>query len=376
MINSVNSVVAPILALANARLQTESRLLLEASVLPARLPPLKPGEEVVAQVADRLDGQRFVAVIKDSLFTLDMPASASLKSSTLTLRVASTTPLTFSLVAEAEQPPPPGQGLTSVTLSPASRYLTELLSASRDTPLPPGTQPGTKPATGNASAPLMLLAAGAGNTPPAQLAEALKNLVSRSGLFYESHLKAWLEGKLPLTALRAEPQARLMPSTPAGLQKFSFPTLFSEPSVADTPGTLRPASETVRAAANEMGQLVQRQLDTLEQNTLTVAMQPWPGAAAALSITQQQVDEREANGQQGEAGERSWQTQLALQLPKLGGINANLTLSGGALQLRFHANDPNTVALIREHQDRLQSSLAAAGLSLSLMTVNDEHKPG
>jgi len=376
MINPVNPVLSPVLALANTRLQTESRLLLEASVLPARLPPLKPGEEVVAQVAERLDGQRFVAVIKDSLFTLDLPARASLKSDTLTLRVASTTPvLTFALVDTAESEALPGKGLTAVTLSPASRYLTELLTASRDPQ--PQLRSGSQPATGNASAPLMLLAAGAESHSPAQLAEALKNLVGRSGLFYESHLKAWMEGKLPLSSLRAEPQARLMPSSPSGLQKFSFPSLFTEPEVVDTPGTLRPASDTVRAAASEMGQLVQRQLDTLEQHTVTLALQPWPGAAAALSIAEQRVEEREANGQQGgEPTERSWQTQLALQLPKLGGINANLTLSGGALQLRFHADDSTTAALIREHQERLQSSLAAAGLSLSLMTVNDEHKPG
>ncbi|MDN0082642.1 flagellar hook-length control protein FliK [Crenobacter sp. SG2305] len=375
MINPVNPVLSPVLALANTRLQTEGRLLLEASVLPARLPPLKPGEEVVAQVAERLDGQRFVAVIKDSLFTLDLPARATLKSDMLTLRVAGTSPLTFALVGAAEPEALPGKGLTAVTLSPASRYLTELLTASRD-PLPQ-LRPGSQAATGNASAPLMLLAAGAETHSPVQLAEALKNLVSRSGLFYESHLKSWLEGKLPLSSLRAEPQARLMPSSPSGLQKFSFPSLFAEPEVVDTPGTLRPASDTVRAAANEMGQLVQRQLDTLEQHTLTLALQPWPGAAAALSIAEQRVEEREANGQQGgEPAERSWQTQLALQLPKLGGINANLTLGGGTLQLRFHADDPTTVALIREHQERLQSSLAAAGLSLSLMTVNDEHKPG
>ncbi len=43
----------------------------------------------------------------------------------------------------------------------------------------------------------------------AQLAGALEQSVKSSGLFYESHLAAWVQGQLPTLALLSEPQGRL-----------------------------------------------------------------------------------------------------------------------------------------------------------------------
>jgi hypothetical protein len=61
-------------------------------------------------------------------------------------------------------------------------------------------------------------------TASAGLAQALADGVRNSGLFYESHLAAWVQGDLPAQALLQEPQGRLsalaqagagMPQTPA-----------------------------------------------------------------------------------------------------------------------------------------------------------------
>lgn len=52
----------------------------------------------------------------------------------------------------------------------------------------------------------------------ARLATLLRASIETSGLFYESHLKRWRGGSLPLERLRAEPQMRFAPTTttPAG----------------------------------------------------------------------------------------------------------------------------------------------------------------
>ncbi|MEL5850129.1 MAG: hypothetical protein U7M05_12340, partial [Candidatus Igneacidithiobacillus chanchocoensis] len=51
--------------------------------------------------------------------------------------------------------------------------------------------------------------------PPSEsapLAQMLQQSITQSGLFYESHLAAWVQGKLSLQSLRAEPQnAFLLP---------------------------------------------------------------------------------------------------------------------------------------------------------------------
>lgn len=48
--------------------------------------------------------------------------------------------------------------------------------------------------------------------PARQLAESLRASIRESGLFYESHLKAWYRGRLPPEALAREPQMRLQPN--------------------------------------------------------------------------------------------------------------------------------------------------------------------
>ncbi|SMF40138.1 flagellar hook-length control protein FliK [Pseudogulbenkiania subflava] len=310
------------------------RLLLEAAVLPAKVPPLILGEQVSARVAERLDNGQFAALIKNGLFTLNLPKGMQLAGDTLTLRVTSLAPqLTFALVdqtADAEVQ----DGSVDVSLSPASRYLTDLLHSGKSVPAQPG------------------LRLDASNQDTAVLAEALKKGADKSGLFYESHVKAWVDGRLPLESLKDEPQARLGQS----LETIQGPS----------------STAHGKAAQAELGNLVQRQLDTLENRQLQLEGWAWPGQPIQLMVEQEKTAERQASG--AEEGP-VWSTRLALDLPMLGGLSARIRIVGGAVQVSFATEEAATEQLIRDHAGRLESGLGTAGLNLATLSVSHDEAP-
>jgi hypothetical protein len=306
------------------------RLLLEAAVLPAKVPPLIIGEQVSARVAERLDNGQFAALIKNGLFTLNLPKGMQLSGDELTLRVTSLAPkLTFALVDPAADSAV-ADGSVDVSLSPASRYLTELLHSGKSAT----TQAG--------------LRLDASRQDPADLAEALKQGADKSGLFYESHVKAWVDGRLPLESLKDEPQARLGQSLD--------PT-------QDIP------SAHGKAAQAELGNLVQRQLDTLENRQIQLQGWAWPGQPMQLTVEQEKTTERQASGSEELA---VWATRLALELPVLGGLSARIRIVGGAVQVSFATEEAATEQLIRAHAGQLESGLGSAGLNLATLSVGHD----
>jgi hypothetical protein len=361
------------------------RALLDATVLPPRIPPLVLGEMVNARVAEQLGDNQVAVLIKSALFTLTLPPGLQLKSDNLSLRVTSLKPgLTFAL-SESDQPGEHADASVDVTLSPASRYLTRLLSSARqDDAGGAGSQSGKsgvdshsaldsaerlsgKETVGSgglkaydnsgsaggrallatldshASSPLTLDAM---QQPPGQLAEALKHGVEHSGLFYESHLKAWEQGKLPLADLLHEPQAKIGQALLQGAE-----------------------SGGAHAVTADLGTLVQRQLNTLETQQLPLQGVAWPGQPVQMLIEQEKTDERQARGEQDTT---AWSTSLALNLPVLGGVSARLRMVGQAVQVSFVTEESATRELIQRHVQRLDDGLAAAGLSLANLSVKQE----
>jgi hypothetical protein len=372
------------------RLLTEGdRALLDATVLPGRLPNLVVGEEVTARIAEQLSDSQVAVLIKNALFTLTLPAGLQPKGDTLNLRVVSLKPgLSFALTDSEGGGEEGKDASVQVDLSPASRYLTRLLSAanpdqSDDTatgaggkspsglPGADGKTPTVPTAPGDATAQNALeralagsgsgqagklltgtgdaqaaktLALDAGGSQPAQVAEQLKQSVEKSGLFYESHLKAWDQGQLPLERLQGEPQAKvgqlLGQDTPQG-----------------------------RAAVPELGNLVQRQLSTFENQQVPLQGFAWPGQPMQMLIEQEKTDERDAHG---DAETQSWTTHLALNLPVLGGVSARVRMVGKAVQLSFLTEEGSAGDLIRNNSQKLEDGLAAAGLSLATLSVKHE----
>lgn len=105
------------------------------------------------------------------------------------------------------------------TLSPAARSIASALAGTWSAPGVPATILGKLP----------LVATG---TPdPARLQQGLQEALGKSGLFYESHVAEWAEGKRPLLELMREPQNQRQ-QPPAGPQTSAYSTFSTGAAVA------------------------------------------------------------------------------------------------------------------------------------------------
>ena len=204
-------------------------------------------------------------------------------------------------------------------LSPAARLLSQVLQS--------GAQGPAAPIAG--TAPL----APQGAPDPAQLAAQLRSVIAKSGLFYESHVAEWAEGKRPLADLMAEPQAQKAPGTP--------PT---------EPGT---------------AQLINRQLAAHESGHLAWQGQLGPGQPFQWDITRE--DGEGARPQQDEGP--GWQSSLRLRFAALGDVEARLSLRGNRLHVDLRAGG-DAAGLLRAGAPRLEDALAAAGSALAALRIH------
>ncbi|MFC3625582.1 flagellar hook-length control protein FliK [Vogesella amnigena] len=305
-----------------------------------KLPAFQAGEWLHARVAERLPDGSAVVLAKNAAFHLQAPpGSGALNADPLLLRVRSTEPQLSFVQVTLEQDPDLAKS-APVSLSDATRYLNGLLQAANQHG---GRLSATAAALANAYDSGSLGVA-AGNKallndpamPGDSHSDSLRQTVEKSGLFYESHQKAWVDGRLSLEDLRQEPQARL------------------------------------GEAANrqgEMGQLVQRQLETLEQRQFVYNGLAWPGQQVQWQIQADESQEREGDGKEEM---RAWHTQLNLQLPQLGGLAARLRMVGNQVQLVFATDSDEAGALIESHRLQLAGAMEAAGLSLASLLVKHE----
>jgi hypothetical protein len=236
-----------------------------------------------------------------------------------------------------------GPGSATVKLSEAAAYITELLRL-----LPAA---GSEPDSSSVAAPT----ANAWLRDPAasasERAASLADVVKHSGLFYESHLRAWAEGRMPIDRLAHEPQARAAEA-------------------------LRDASPTEREAANtELARVLQRQLDVLDGRPLRFDGHAWPGQPMQWRV-QRDADEaghdrareHDPDDVDGAAG---WTTHLQLSLPRLGAFGAQLRLRGSQVTLAVSLDNDAGAALLDAHRDRLANALQAVGLTLASL----KHRP-
>lgn len=166
---------------------------------------LVPGQRIMAEIQALLPNGTYRAVVGQRDITLALPFSAK-PGDTLELEVTeSDGQLTLAFVAnrspgnKAAAAPPES---VSTSLSTAGKVIGNLL-----TPLESeGKQ--AAPAALNRNQPLVeVMPKGA-----ADLAPALKQALTQSGIFYEAHQARWATGQLPTAALLQEPQGKLSPA--------------------------------------------------------------------------------------------------------------------------------------------------------------------
>ncbi|WP_042269064.1 flagellar hook-length control protein FliK [Paraburkholderia heleia] len=265
--------------------------------------------------------------------------------------------------------------------------------------------------------------------PVAALAASLAQTVSTSGLFYEAHLAQWLRGLLSPAELADEPQNRLLGAhsqlpldwSPADdVDDVQWIETFS-----DAPGAARGEAGNARNTANAINAalarafsgladlhdeaaasqaearatladtllpamheaaaqaagptvhpavipLVRQQLDLLATGEFRWNGEAWPGVRVDWSIQQDDYDARDPHPGAGgaDADDIPWRTRLTLALPKLGTVDAELTLTGSTLAVRVQANAGGAARLTAQSES-LRGRLEALGLTLAGLSIRE-----
>ena len=296
------------------------------------------GRTVAAMVVTRADDQHGIVSIEGR--NVPVIAQLPVAGETLTLRFAAAAPapgsgpaLPVAAMAGAVAPP--------VTVGALAQALSEMARLPV-TPVPLGAIP-------------------AAIDHPQAWADALAGVLRDSGVFYESHVARWSLGQYPLSVLRREPQAMqsLSRAIGDGVQAIAGA---SAAAVGES-ASARAIPEVIPEA---MRGIVREQLDMLENRSLTVAIDAWPGQSVRLTIH----DDGDA-APATDAPARAWTTTIKLDLPRLGTLHARLALRGDHLTLAVIAN-PASAARLDESATGFSAALANAGITLAGVRIDHD----
>lgn len=324
-------------------LQLDRTQILASATQDAKLPQVQIGQKVAAKVEAQLPNGNFKVSIDKQPLEMALPQSAK-QGDTLSLVLVSREPrLTF----ELKQPQTPSQTEQS-QLSQTGRLVSQLLPdpSKQTAPLA-----GTKPVLPSPP------------QEPGQLAQALQNTLSKSGLFYESHQAQWVMGERPLEQLLQEPQNAQAPLPTTHEIKLQG-QIAQQASAHASKGSTDAVELKIK---DSVLPVVKQQIQTLESQQFNWSGQIWPGQNMEWQIRED--DDQHHEGSQEEAQQRAWYSRLRLELPKLGHIDANLRLSAVGVQIAFQVAKPETESSLKNQLNSLQDSLQAGGVQLVSMTV-------
>ena len=339
MLNRLSDIVR-LRTFADSQVTPVSRVNLET------LADLAPGDYVRGLVeAARPDGT-FRVAIRNQTFLLRLPFQAR-PGDALQLSVVAREPqIKFALVPEPDIPDLPA------SLSETARFITALLDESEKMPLTSVVRGG---------APLLTVLP-ADNR---EIAAVLRDALAHSGMFYEAHQAQWIAGERTIAALMREPQARLAP-----LRHRSLPALADHGDNADTLADIVPEDLPQLPhlpVHRDALAMIKQQLDTLESRTLAWHGMIWPGQPLDWEVSETPPEAPRS------AGAPAWRTRLRLELPRLGKLEAILTVAGRGVTVAVHAADAGTQTALAVARATLQQSLRDAGITpLSVTVGRDE----
>lgn len=367
------------------RMQTEASLqpIAPVSEIPADLVELRPGQAFSARIQEVLPENTYKALVAGRSLTLALPQGAK-AGDTLELVMVDRTP--HLIVAQLASRGGPGDAAAGANyqftnLSPTAQLIGALLA--RDGASPP-------PAELNRGQALLATASADPAKMAAELAPQLAKAVSQSGLFYESHQVQWVSGQRPLLDLLAEPQAKHapaeIPSAPgrepaerAAVAAGGRPAEFSGPMVllqnlfgADEtrpqPATQAATPNPAAAIPEDLRPLVQQQLDAAATQRLSWHGEVWPGQEMNWQI---EPDEQRGGDAQAD-GEKGWITSLRLTTPRLGEIDARLSLTPQGVRITIATPVGASAADLLDAAPALEKSMAAAGVPLLALQVKHD----
>ncbi|MEQ1663006.1 MAG: flagellar hook-length control protein FliK [Thiobacillus sp.] len=224
------------------------------------------------------------------------------------------------------------------------------------------------------------------SSPPhasTELALALRTALTRSGLFYESHLADWSLGLDPLEGLMQEPQNRVSVRDPAATP--TAPAISATPVRHDASGgVVSPASAVAISTATTAGHpsdstippalhsLVSNQLQLLESPTLLWRGDIWPGQAMTWALQHHTLDEDRADVEAA-PDTPAWTSRLKLTLPRLGELDLTLRWNqAGHLQVAIAAANPAAAQTLQAARPQAHSRLTQAGCAVTAIKVGHD----
>lgn len=283
---------------------------------------LEVGQQVQATVQAKVAADVFQVKVANQTIQMQLPAFVR-SGDQVTLQVVSLQPkLSFSFAASSNPLS------TSEQLGSTAR----LLSSLSQQPIRQDYVPPTR------REPLWIGERAAPDT--SQLAGRLQQSLNHSGLFYESHQAQWISGTRTTPQLLQEPQNLLR------TQVAQHPLPAGGESNTRTP-----------SIPEHLQPLVQQQLQALENKQVVWMGQAWQGQDMRWEV-------REEDARSGKEGEdtKQWVTELHLDLPKLGGVTARLSMNGNAVSLKFEVADEQTTRTMGAATEQLVASLTAHGV--------------
>lgn len=243
----------------------------------------------------------------------------------------------------SDQLPNLGRDTPAPRLSQGARSIASALANAYHTPGTPATIAGKTP----------LVQAGA--PEPQQLAKSLQDALGSSGLFYESHVAEWAEGKRPLADLQREPQMQ-RPDAQGGRQS------------AESLARAALAGPDLTAA-----QMINQQLHAHEQQRVQWNGEAWPGQPMQWEVEREERDARDRRqGQEEREPDTVWRSGVRFSLPMLGKVAASVTLVGEQVHIQLQAGSDGSADAMRAWAGELQRALDAAGSPLASLSIGTE----
>jgi hypothetical protein len=209
------------------------------------------------------------------------------------------------------------------------------------------------------------------NGPPSdavQVGATLQQGLRESGFFYESHLARWFGGEYALEDILKEPQGRLSNLKQPLVASMTVGGQVEEHLLTDMKTASLEAMEAAFRKAGSVGDheeavdqrnmpVVREQLESLQSGQIVFRGELFAGQPLEWSVNEREARRNNSGGQ-----ERSWDTALRVDLPRLGGITARLKLDGNRVSVDLHAGDVASAGVLEAGRRELAEQLQAAGL--------------
>ncbi len=360
-----------------------------------RLVRLEVGKQFQAQILSRFNDGTFMVRIADTSARIALPGDGAVGDD-LQLTLLATDPRpTFSLDSHSTAGAPAATGTPAARIAQAL-YLSNAGVQAAGAPLAEsGAAPASLSSAGRLVANLLASARDSGastalvgriplsNLPGAgatQLASALHDSLTFSGLFYESHVHQWANGERALTDLLREPQARGGAAGANAMPAAAAPATDVPAEVAEARRNLleyfstAPAGASGSSAALDAGaaQMINRQLHALEQQGVRWQGELYPGQPMEWEVRRRDEAAHSSGGEAAVQPPQQWQSVVRFSLPSLGVVSATINLAGEHVQIQVRTESEDAAAALRRHGPKLASALDVAGASLDALNIRRE----